>query len=56
MDPFHWLKRIFVPDKDPGEENQLQEESPFDFGPHIRIVLAIVISIVSAGVIWWILA
>lgn len=56
MDPFHWLKRIFVPDKDAESPNQLQEESPFDFGPHIRIVLAIIISIVSAAVIWWILA
>ncbi len=56
MDPLHWLKRIFVPDKDAEETNQLQEESPFSFGPHIRIVLAIIICIMSAGVIWWILA
>lgn len=55
MNPLHWLKRIFVPDQDTVEANQLQDESPFAFGPHLRIVLAIIISIISAGVIWWIL-
>lgn len=59
MNPFLWFQRLFVPAEDREESGTipgLEDESPFVFTQHLRIVIAIVISIISALVIWWILA
>lgn len=57
MSPLLWLQRLFAPKEN--EENSEQaideEESRFTFNEHMRIVLAMVIVIVSALVMWWIL-
>lgn len=62
MSPLLWLQRLFVP-RDEAEKQDGEnvggvpdiEESPFVFNQHMRIVLAIVVSFISAIVIWWIL-
>lgn len=57
-----WLKRIFVPgppstDADEAPMEECEEEEPsFVFNEHMRIVLAIVFALFSAGFLWWILA
>lgn len=56
MNPFLWFQRLFVPAPESDTPDQgLEEENPFAFGHHIRIILAIIISIISAGVLWWIM-
>lgn len=55
MHPLLWLQRLFMPPSDPDAPG-LEEESQFVFGQHLRVVLAIVVCILSAGVIWWIMA
>lgn len=58
MNPFIWFQRLFVPrDEADNSDNVpgLEDESPLVFTQHLRIVLAIVICIISAFVIWWIL-
>lgn len=58
MSPLLWFQRLFVPKSDESdEEKELSglEESPFVFGQHIRIVLAMLVAFLSAIFIWWIL-
>lgn len=57
MSPLLWLQRLFNPPSEEAEEGipPLEDSSPFVFTQHMRIVLAIVICIISAFVIWWIL-
>lgn len=58
MNPFLWFQRLFVPppesDKPEGIPD-LEDDSPFVFSQHLRIVLAICVCIISAFVIWWIM-
>ncbi len=56
-----WLKGIF--NSQGSEENDedkaipdMEYDDPFIFSQHLRIVLAIVVTLLSAAVIWWILA
>lgn len=60
-DMMSWLKNIFAPmppstDADSVESIDMEEEkSPFVWNEHIRIVLAMVVVVISAFVMWWIL-
>ena len=54
-----WLERLFVPG--PPRENDAEgtvelepQRSPFEWNQHMRIVTAIVVTFVSACVMWWI--
>lgn len=57
MSPLLWLQRLF---ERPSESEEgippLEDSTPFVFTQHMRIVLAILVCIFSAFVIWWILA
>lgn len=58
MSPFLWLQRLFVPPSENGDpENaaDLENTEPFVFSQHLRVVLAILVCIISAFVIWWIM-
>lgn len=58
MNPFLWFQRLFVPAPESDDSDdipELRDETPFVFTQHLRIVTAIVITIISAMVIWWIL-
>lgn len=55
------LQRFFVPkEQDPADETNglpdLEDNQPFVFGQHLRIVTAIIIAFVSALFMWWIVA
>lgn len=55
-----WLQRLVVP-KEPTEDDDKAvetgyDEEPFVFTQHLRVILAIIITIVGAGVMWWIMA
>lgn len=59
MSPLLWLQRLFVPQDEPDDPNSipdLEDEQPFVFSQHFRIVLAIFVTFISALVIWWIMA
>lgn len=61
MSPLLWLQRLFVPNNKDDQLDidgipDLEEDSPFVFSQHMRIVLAIIISFISALVMWWIVA
>lgn len=62
MSPLSWLQRVFAPraDAEEGSESQtltgFEEESPFVWGQHMRIVIAMLVVFISALVMWWILA
>lgn len=43
-----WFQKVFVPSDDIVRE-------PFVWTEHMRIVLAIILVIAGAGVMWWIL-
>lgn len=56
-----WLERLFVPSPPP--ENEAEgtlelepQHSPFEWNQNTRIVTAIVVTILSAFVMWWIVA
>ena len=55
-----WLERLFVPAR-PSEEDGAQgmvelepQHSPFEWNQNMRIVTAIVVTFISACVMWWI--
>lgn len=52
-----WLKGLFGshPEEDSDTIPDMEYDEPFVFSQHLRIVLAIVITLLSAVVIWWIL-
>ncbi len=53
---FGWLQKIFDrPEESEDGVPPLEDSAPFVFTQHMRIVLAILICILSAFVIWWIL-
>lgn len=57
MSPLLWLQRLFVPKPDSvesGEPVEL-EPSPFVFNQHMRIIAALLVVCIAAGVMWWIL-
>lgn len=61
MSPLEWLHRVFVPtnneDKlDIRDIPNLEDDSPIVFTQHMRIVLAIVVTFISALIMWWIVA
>lgn len=59
MSPLLWLQRLFVPKEDTENTDTLPEienEDPFVFSQHLRIIAAILFSLVSAGILWWIMA
>lgn len=59
MSPLLWLQRLFVPQDQADATSELpepEENEPFVFTQHLRIILAIVFSLVSAGILWWIMA
>ena len=60
MHPLLWIQRLFAP-KPENDENGLtgpapEEQTPFTWNQHLRIILAIVVMIISAMVMWWIVA
>lgn len=58
MNPFLWFQRLFVPPEEsdnPNEVPPLEDDTPFVFSQHLRIVLAIAVSIIAALVLWWIM-
>lgn len=57
MSPLLWLQRLFVPKPDSVESNEPVdlEPTPFIWSQHLRIVLALLIVLISSGVLWWIL-
>lgn len=59
MSPLAWLKRVFVPEprEDDGEigDQDFGEGPSFTWNEHMRIVTALLIVLISAGVMWWIL-
>lgn len=52
-----WLQGLFGSknDDDVDEENLEREENSFEVSQHMRIVLAMLVVIISAFVMWWIL-
>lgn len=54
MSVIAWLKRVFVPQPSDNEGDELEEQS-FSFTEHMRIVVAMLIVLLSAMVLWWIL-
>ncbi len=62
MSPLLWFQRLFVPQESPDEHQDvndlpgLADDSSFVFGQHLRILLAILISILAAVMMWWIMA
>lgn len=58
---FSWFQRLFS-DKEPedkveiGTVSGLEDENPFVFSQHMRIIFAIFITMLSAVVLWWIVA
>lgn len=58
---FEWLSKLFSSGSANDENkdltlSELQGDSPFIFSEHMRIILAIIIMILGACVIWWIVA
>lgn len=59
--PLSFLQRLFAP-KEPedkveiGAVSGLDDENPFVFSQHMRIVFAIFITMLSAVFLWWIVA
>lgn len=56
-----WLERLFVPapPSENGAEGMVELEpphSPFEWNQNMRIVTAIVVTFLSACVMWWIVA
>ena len=56
-----WVQRLFVPKDtddttDANELPELEDNQPFVFGQHLRIIIAIVIAFISALFMWWIVA
>lgn len=56
-----WLERLFVPtspiEHDNGDAVQIEpQQSPFEWNQNMRIVTAIVVTFLSAFVMWWIVA
>lgn len=61
MSPLLWLQRLFVPqNRDDqlhiGDIPDMEDDNPFVFTTHMRIVLAILVTFISALVMWWIVA
>lgn len=53
MSPLLWLQRLFM---SPSEGEELdQNPDPLVSAQHIRVVLAILVCVISAFVIWWIM-
>lgn len=52
MSPLSWFQRLFASPADDPEAGG----DPIVAGQHIRVVLAILVCIISAFVIWWILS
>lgn len=52
-----WLQRQFSShnDEDLPDDSIENEENPFEFGQHLRIVIAMLVVVISAFVMWWIL-
>lgn len=52
-----WLQKLFSSrnEEDELENDNPVEENPFEFGQHVRIVIAMLVVLVSALVMWWIL-
>ena len=57
MSPLLWLQRLFVPksDEEDSTEQVEMEPSPFEMNQHIRIIIALLVVLIAAGVLWWIL-
>ena len=60
MSPLAWIQRLFVPRHQDDQLSidgipDLEDDSPFVFTQHMRIVLAILVTFLSAMVIWWIM-
>lgn len=56
-----WVQRLFVPKETDGSADgtelpELEDNQPFVFGQHLRIIVAIIIAFVSALFMWWIVA
>lgn len=52
-----WLQRIFSPPSTSGNDPELDDETPgFEWNQNARIVLAIIIVVISALVVYWILS
>lgn len=59
MSPFAWLRSLFAsetPPEDPNVIPDLEDNEPFVFSQHLRIIAAIIFCILSAGILWWIMA
>ena len=57
MSPLLWLQRLFVPkenEEDSGEMAEM-EPAPFAMNQHVRIIIAMLVVFIAAGVLWWIL-
>ncbi|MBS6828388.1 MAG: hypothetical protein KH208_00715 [Desulfovibrio sp.] len=50
-----WLQRIFSPPST-GDPDLEDETSGFEWNQNVRIVLAIIVVIISALVVWWIVS
>lgn len=58
MSPLHWLQNLFTPKEqsdDPNVLPDLEDSEPFVFSQHLRIILAILFAVFSAGILWWIM-
>lgn len=58
---FEWLSNLFSSSSGHDENkdltmSELESDSSFVFNEHMRIILAIVIMLLGAGVMWWIVA
>lgn len=57
----NWLHKLFASKPDTDEEengneiDDFEEEPGFVWNEHMRIVLAIIVVVISAIVMWWIL-
>lgn len=62
MSPLLWFQRLFVPQDQPDDPQDvndlgpLDEDSSFLFSQHVRILLAILFAVLSAFFMWWIVA
>lgn len=52
-----WLQRQFTSkgDDDLDDDSIDNGENPFEFGQHLRIVIALLVVVLSGFVMWWIL-
>lgn len=60
MSPLGWFQRLFASHNDEEQQDvndlcNLEDDTPFVFTQHMRILLAIVVTFISACVIWWIM-